>query len=255
MAGTETPIGIYAAGSLRNALPALAKAFGAMTGSTFEVRHGPAGLLRERIEAGERPDLFLSANLAHPARLAEAGLARPPIIFARNTLAAIVRKDAGITTENFVDRLLAPDVAIATSTPLKDPSGDYAWEVFHNIEAIRPGAFAMLEAKARKLVGSGEPANPPGNYDVIADALKAGTATLFLGYRTGLGPLAAKLDGVEVVAIPPEVNTFPRYGMAVLNDCSGAGMAFALFILSVAGQKLLADFGFQPAALPAAACN
>jgi len=244
------PISIHAAGSLRNVLPALMNAFKAMTDSAFEVRHGPAGLLRERIEAGDRPDLFLSANLAHPARLSEIGLARPPVVFARNTLAAIVRRDAGITTENFVDRLLAPDVAIATSTPLKDPSGDYAWEVFRNIEAIRPGAFAVLEAKAQKLVGGGEPAGSPGNYDAIAEALKAATATLFLGYRTGLEPMAAKLDGVEVVTIPPEINAFPQYGMAVLNDCSRAGMAFALFILSAAGQKLLADFGFQPVAVP-----
>jgi len=250
MDSIEKPISIYAAGSLRNALPALVEAFKTVAGDDIVVRHGPAGLLRARIEAGDRPDVFLSANVAHPLRLVEIGLAPPPVVFARNILAAIVRKDAGIGTENLIDRLLAPDVTIATSTPLNDPSGDYAWELFRKVDAIRPGAFEILETKAQKLVGGTEHANPPGNYDVIAEALKAGTATLFLGYRTGLGPLAAKLAAVEVVTIPPEVNVIPQYGMAVLNDCSRAGMAFALFILSATGQKLLADFGFRPVALP-----
>lgn len=240
------PVNIYAAGSLRTVLPALTSAFTTTAINVpFQVRYGPAGLLRECIEAGDRPDLFLSANLAHPSRLAESGHARPPVVFARNTLAAIVRKDAGITTENFVDRLLSPEVAIATSTPLKDPSGDYAWDVFRRIDRIRPGAFGVLDTKAQILVGAAEPTQPPGNYDAVAAALKAGTASVFLGYRTGLSGLAANVDGTEIVTIPPEVNAEPLYGMAALSDCSPAGLAFALFVLSVPGQKLLADSGFH----------
>ena len=78
MASSE-PIQIYAAGSLRNVLPALVSAFSAMSGVEITTRHGPAGLLRERIEQGDRPDLFLSASFNHPARLAELGLSRPPV--------------------------------------------------------------------------------------------------------------------------------------------------------------------------------
>ncbi|MGB3390481.1 MAG: substrate-binding domain-containing protein, partial [Pseudaminobacter sp.] len=59
---------VHAAGSLRNVLPVLTAAFKEGQGVEFVVRHGPAGLLRERIEAGDRPDLFLSANFGHPAR-------------------------------------------------------------------------------------------------------------------------------------------------------------------------------------------
>ena len=107
---------IYAAGSLRHVLPSLVSAFQSISGVTAETRLGPAGLLRERIEAGERPDIFLSASFAHPARLAELKLAWPAVVFARNTMAAAVRRDASITTRNFVDRLLDPAIGIATST-------------------------------------------------------------------------------------------------------------------------------------------
>jgi len=241
---------IYAAGSLRHVLPSLLSAFTAMTGVTAETRLGPAGLLRERIEAGERPDIFLSASFAHPARLAEQGIARPAIVFARNAMAAAVRRDAGITGRNFIDRLLDPAVGIATSTPLKDPSGDYAWAIFRRIDQIRPGSFALLDAKAQKLVGGSETSNTPGRYDPIAAAMVAGSAHVFLGYRTGLTGLVAEVQDAEIVAIPTEVNVVPEYGLAALAGCSEAGLAFSLFILSATGQGILRDHGFQPVALP-----
>ena len=49
---------IYAAGSLHHVLPSLVSAFQSISGVTAETRLGPAGLLRERIEAGERPTFF-----------------------------------------------------------------------------------------------------------------------------------------------------------------------------------------------------
>ncbi|EIY7504502.1 molybdenum ABC transporter substrate-binding protein, partial [Salmonella enterica subsp. enterica serovar Typhimurium] len=52
---------ILAAGSLRVVWPQLMAAFQADAVCDF----GPAGLLRERIEAGEACDFFASANLAH----------------------------------------------------------------------------------------------------------------------------------------------------------------------------------------------
>ena len=211
---------IYAAGSLRHVLPSLVSAFQAISGVTAETRLGPAGLLRERIEAGERPDIFLSASFAHPARLAELKLARPAVVFARNTMAAAVRRDASITTKNFVDRLLDPAIGIATSTPLKDPSGDYAWAIFRRIDQIRPGSLALLDAKAQKLVGGSETANIPGRYDPIAAALAVGTAHVFLGYRTGLKGLAQETEGVDIVDIPAAVNVVPEYGLATLEGCS-----------------------------------
>ncbi|QPC95445.1 substrate-binding domain-containing protein [Mesorhizobium sp. INR15] len=247
-AASHSTILIYAAGSLRSVLPVLISAFSEMTGVQIETRHGPAGLLRERIESGERPDIFLSANFAHSARLAEQGLAMPPVVFARNTMAAVVRRDAGFTTANFIDRLLDPAIGIATSTQSKDSSGDYAWAIFRRAEKLRHGSFAILDAKAQHLVGGSEMANAAGRYDPIMAALAAGTVHVFLGYRTGLG-LAEATQGVKIVKIPANLNVVPEYALAALKDCSLAGMAFALFIVSAAGQKLLRNFGFQPVAL------
>ena len=60
---------LFAAGSLRVAFGPLLAAFQAQTGEVVDAVFGPAGLLRQRIEAGERPHVFASANLAPKASM------------------------------------------------------------------------------------------------------------------------------------------------------------------------------------------
>ena len=52
-----------------------------------------------------------------------------------------------------------------TSTPIADPAGDYAWAIFDRIEALRPGAGAVLKDKAEASMsvhaeGAGPGQNP-----------------------------------------------------------------------------------------------
>ena len=49
--------------------------------------------------------------------------------------------------------MIDPEIKLGTSTPKTDPAGDYAWELFQNLEKIHPGAYATLDAKAIKLLG------------------------------------------------------------------------------------------------------
>ncbi|OWJ64589.1 substrate-binding domain-containing protein [Inquilinus limosus] len=255
MTNAPDRISVYAAGSLRVALPALAAAFTAATGVAVDTRHGPAGLLRERIKAGDRPDLFLSADLGHPARLAAAGLAGPPVLFARNAMVAVVhRRVAAAGSADLLDRMLDPAIRLGTSTPLKDPSGDYAWAIFRRADRLRPGAFATLDAKALQLVGGAEPppnAQAAAPYSPIAKALAEGEADIFLGYATGLRPLAAAHADLTIIDLPPELVVGPEYGLTLLAGGVPAAARFALFLLSLDGQALLRRAGFTPVALAA----
>ncbi|WP_368736301.1 substrate-binding domain-containing protein, partial [Salmonella enterica] len=70
--------------------PQLMAAFHADAGSDF----GPAGLLRESIEAGEACDFFDSANLAHPQALMESGRALRVAPFTTNSLCLSERAQA-----------------------------------------------------------------------------------------------------------------------------------------------------------------
>src|SRR5579872_2295458 len=64
------PVEIYAAGSLRVAVTELVEKLAADYSIEVKPTFGSSGSLRERIERGEHPDLFLSADLGSPRTLA-----------------------------------------------------------------------------------------------------------------------------------------------------------------------------------------
>ena len=77
------PLKVYAAGSLREAMTAVAQLHEAQTGDRVGLTFGASGLLRERIERGEAAQVFASADTQHPATLAAADVrwqppTRPP---------------------------------------------------------------------------------------------------------------------------------------------------------------------------------
>lgn len=250
-ARAEEPVRLAAAGSLRAALEAVSEAFaqaggeagGEAGGGAVERRYGASGLLRERIAAGEAADVFASANMAHPRDLAAAG-GRNVVLFARNRLCALVGPGLSVTPDTLLDRMLDPAIRLGTSTPKADPSGDYAWAAFARAEALRPGARAALEAKALQLTGGRDSPQPPAGQSAYSWLLARGDAQIFLTYCSNAGPAAAAVPGASVVALPPALAVGADYGLVVLTDRPRAAR-LAFFILSPAGQAILARHGFE----------
>src|ERR1700759_3676821 len=79
-------IRVFAAGSLTGAMTAVIKLYEEKTGVDVQAEFGPAGLLRERIEGGDHPDIFASANMEHPQAIADKGLGTLPVVMARNRI-------------------------------------------------------------------------------------------------------------------------------------------------------------------------
>jgi ABC-type molybdate transport system substrate-binding protein len=69
---------LFGAGSLREVMTQIATDYQARHGGIVRTEFGPSGLMRERIEWGERVDLFASADMGHPLKLREQGV-RPPL--------------------------------------------------------------------------------------------------------------------------------------------------------------------------------
>ena len=154
-------LSLFAAGSLKAALTDVARSYEQAHGTPVETDFAASGLLRQRIEDGERPDVFASANMTHPRALMEKGLGGPVALFARNRLCALAQPDLEVETASVLDVMLRDDVKLGTSTPKADPSGDYAWELFEKADALRPGSFATLDAKALKLTGGPDSEKAP----------------------------------------------------------------------------------------------
>jgi len=248
-AHAQTTVKVFAAGSLTGALTAIAQQYGAATGDKVETVFGPAGLLRERIEQGEGADVFASANMDNPQQLARAGKATPAVVFARNRLCATALPEFKLTTKNFLNKLLDPKTKLGTSTPKADPGGDYTWQMFARAEKVRPGAQALLEAKAQQLVGGAHNPPIPAGQDAGKYYFSSKKVDIFMGYCSSR-KTTPDLE-YSKVELPPELAVNADYGMTVINKPGNeAAYRFALYLLSPEAQSTLAAYGFTPVATP-----
>ncbi|HMK78242.1 MAG TPA: molybdate ABC transporter substrate-binding protein [Xanthobacteraceae bacterium] len=240
------PVKLFAAGSLHGALSAVAVAFEQQSGAKVELRFGPSGLLKDDIAAGQKADVFASANMAHPNALHAAERAGPVTRFARNQLCALIGSRIAVDGATLLERMLDPAVKLATSTPKADPGGDYAFEVFARAEALRKGARAALEGKALQLVGGPASAPTPPGRSPTGWHVAEGHADIFLVYCTGAAEAKQQYPALTIVALPAELAVGADYGLTVVRGAAPGGQQLADFILSPAGQEIMVRFGFSP---------
>jgi molybdate transport system substrate-binding protein len=246
----ESPVRLYAAGSLRAVMTEIGAAFARDTGIAVNGEFGASGTLRERIMKGEAAEVFASANMEHPQSLAQSGRAGPVVLFARNRLCALVAPGLPVDTANLLERMLDARTKLGTSTPKFDPSGDYAWQVFERAERLRPGAYATLSGKALKLTGAPDSPPPPKDRSLYGKLVSERKADVFLTYCTNALLAQKEESSLQVVALPEALAVGADYGLTVLNRAGAAASRFALFVMSVRGQEILARHGFSAPALP-----
>jgi molybdate transport system substrate-binding protein len=240
---------IYAAGSLRGVVNEAAQAVQAAFNIEVKPTFGSSGTLRERIEKGEAPDLFLSADLASPRKLEAQGRTFvPAALFARNRMCVVTRGAAGVTAANMVDRMLAKGVRLKTSTPVADPSGDYAWAIFDRIDAVRPGTGRLLKDKARTSMGvTATPASP--TQHPYAALFAAKQIDIAITYCSGTAAMRKELPELQSFEVPPQFDPHPLDGMALLSNKPEA-LRVALFLFSEKGQAIIAQEGLVPLTEP-----
>jgi molybdate transport system substrate-binding protein len=234
---------VYAAGSLRGALAALSPKASAM-GIDLKPVFGGSGELRQRIEHGAKPDLYLSADMASPQALATEGRAlQPPVAFARNRLCLVARRSLGITPADLVPRLLAGDIRIRTSKPIADPSGDYAFAMFDRMNAARPGAGKMLRANAEAQMDLSLPTGAGQN--TTAALFKAQLIDVAVTYCSATGDLTKNAPDLVAIPVPMAFDPQPVFGMVLLSP-NAAAKRLALLLVSDAGQDTIAASGLIP---------
>ena len=235
-----TTLHILAAGSLRGVWPDLIAAFHHQSGLTTETQFGPAGLLRQRIELGERCDLFASANLHHPATLLQRGLAMHIGKFAANSLCLTARRDVVTDNDTWLSLLQRGDLWLATSTPLSDPSGDYTWQLFDNIEQVYPGCGERLKQNARQLVGGVDSLAVPTGELAAQWLIDHQHADLFIGYAS-YAPRLRHHPHLQVLSIPEPFNIQAEYGWATFTR---SAEPLTAFLSSTEARAILQQHGF-----------
>jgi molybdate transport system substrate-binding protein len=240
---------LYAAGSLKVALSDVASSYEKIYKAKVTTKFGPSGLLTTAIEAGENPDVFASANMTHPEKLASSGWGGPVVLFTRNQLCALAQPDSGVTTDNLLNTLMDKNVRVGISTPKADPSGDYAWDLFKKAETIKEGNFATLSGKALQLTGGPDSEKAPEGRNHYGWLMSEKKADVFLTYCTNAVLAQKEVQSLKVVRIPEDLSVGADYGLLVRNGAPNEAWRLAMYILSPDGQKILRQYGFEASAM------
>ncbi len=221
---------VAAAADLRTALPALAAAFQSATGEQVTLRFAASGTLAQQLANGAPDTLFLSADAALVDRLVAAGLTMGKgRVYATGRLALVSPPSAPLADLAGLGRALAAGRVqhLAIANPLTAPYGARAQEALF-ASGILPGWQARLVrgenvAQALQYVASGN-----SEAGVVSAAL----------VHDGRA-------GVAVALLPARLHSPLRQSLVLMRGAGPVAQRFAAFILSPAGQKMLAQYGFE----------
>ena len=217
-------------------------------GVRVQFTFGASGLLKDRIAAGERADVFASANMEHPQSLASAGLAGPVQRFTRNAMCALVAPTVDVTPDTLVDRLLDPATKVGTSTPQGGSVGRLRMD---GVRAHRAAGPARRVQAARRQVAAAHrwaefAATAGGPQRVRRARWRRGgpmSSSPTAPTRRWRGPNSRAL---RAVAVPHAINVSADYGVAPVRGAGPQAQRFVDYLLSPSAQAILARSGFAP---------
>lgn len=216
---------IFAAASLSGAFDELATQFEQQHPDVdvLPISYDGSSVLAKQLIEGAAADVFASADEANMAKVTDEGLADDAPAFATNTMQMAVAPGNphgidgvdDLTDTSLLTVLCAPEV----------PCGN--------------ASHTLLDAAGVALT----PASEEQNVTAVLTKVKSGEADAGLVYRTDVTAAGDEVEGVDIEGAEKATNVYPLTALANAQN-THAAQAFADFVLSDAGQKVLADFGF-----------
>jgi len=227
--GSASPSGgtitVFAAASLTESFTQIGKQFeAAHPGDHVKFSFGPSSGLAEQITSGAPADVFASAAPANMDQVVSAGDASSPQNFAKNVMEVATPPDNPGNVESVKD--LADDsVKVALCQP-QVPCGVVAAEVFKNAGiTVKP---VTLQPDVKSVLTQVETGNVDAGMVYVTDVQAAGSK-------------------VKGVTIPASDNASTLYPIATISSSKhkSEAQAFMNYVLSSAGQQVLAAAGFE----------
>ena len=222
----QITVTVSAAASLSKVYTELGKQFEKVNPS-IKVRFNFASSssLVSQIQSGAPTDVFAAADLTSFDKLLATGnVAKRPKVFARNSMQLVVKPGNPLRISSIADLSKASFVSLCAKTA---PCGVYATTVLSRY------GVAIPESKITRGIDAASTLN----------AVSTGDADAAIVYATDA--LSAKKQ-VTAFSIPVGKNVTAMYGIGVVRGSKSAKQAeaFILYVLSLAGQKVLNSFGF-----------
>ena len=218
-------ITVFAASSLKETFTEIGKQFeAAHPGDTVKFSFGASSTLATQITSGAPADVFASAAPKNMDTVISAGDASNPQNFAKNTaeIAVPPSNPASVTS---VNDLAKSSVKVALCEP-QVPCGVVAAEVFKNAGiTVKP---VTLQPDVKSVLTQVELGNVDAGVVYVTDVKAAGSK-------------------VKGVTIPASQNASTLYPIAAISGSKemAIAQAFVAYVLSPAGQQVLAAAGFE----------
>ncbi|MGF6824466.1 molybdate transport system substrate-binding protein [Microbacterium sp. ZKA21] len=219
------PVIVFAAASLQSAFDELADAFAADHPEfpVDAIRYDGSPALATQIIDGADVDVIAFANESSLVPVTDAGRSDEGEIFATNTLQIAVQPGNPKAIAD-LDDLDDPSLAVVLCAP-EVPCG--------------AAAHTLLDAADVSVT----PASEETNVTSVVTRVANGEADAGLVYATDIAAAGGDLEGIVPTGADAVVN---RYPIAIAEDAPSpaAAQAFVDFVLSDAGQEILAEHGF-----------
>jgi molybdate transport system substrate-binding protein len=217
---TAPAVTVYAAASLRDALPAI--------DGSARYSFGGSNTLQKQIERGAPADVFAAASPKEAQALFRERLCTRPVTFATNRLVLLVpKRDPGAVSSVYALRSGGRRLAIGAA---RVPIGDYTRTLLRRMRLS-----SILSANTV----SQEPSVASITSKVALGSADAG----FVYYTDGV----AVRDRTRIIELPRWAQPPVRYGICVVRrdgvDAAGA-RAFIARVTATRGRRILHRYGF-----------
>jgi len=222
-------ITVSAAASLTEAFTAIGEKFQKQNPkATLTFNFGSSSTLVTQIQGGAPADVYASADLANMDKLVSGGqITATPTPFARNQMEIAVKPGNPQKIANVADLADVGTVSLCGATV---PCGVYAASVLKKAGVAIPETSITRGADAKATLA----------------AVSQGDANAAIVYVTDVHAAGTTVTGVT---IPAEQNVVAVYPIAPIAGSSNPRLAraFISYVVSPAGQKILAQYGFLAA--------
>jgi molybdate transport system substrate-binding protein len=189
-----------------------------------------SGALQTQIEQGSPADLFVSAAQKQMDVLEKKALIKKETRrdLLENHLVLVVPKSSKLAVQSFPDLTADAVKKVGIGAPESVPAGQYAWEVFENLQ---------IAAKLRGKLVLGT------NVRAVLSYVETGNVDAGVVYRTD----AAISGQVKIVAVAPKGSHKPIiYPAAVLANARQpqAALKFLKYLTSGPAEKIFNKYGF-----------
>lgn len=235
-------ITVFAASSLTEAFEEIGQKFEQETGAGVTFSFSGSSDLRAQLEQGAPADVFATADTKQMGLAKDAGVVDGGgTVFARNGLVVITPKENRASVVTLQD-LANPDVKIALADE-NVPVGEYARQFLDNASADPEYGSDYKENVLANVVTNA------ANVKEVAAAVQLDEVDAGVVYKTDVTAQIAQ--DVTTIEIPEALNVIATYPIALTNNgqaqTKDAAQAFIDFVLSDAGQAILASHGFLEA--------